>query len=78
MLSISPPEEAIADFVLGFPRTIVTWKLDHIGNNKTRVELVHSAFIGAADEMYGEHKEGSYYYLDKLAIHCNFKMQAIR
>lgn len=64
--------------IAGFPRTIVTWQLDHIGNNKTRVELVHSGFIGAADEMYDEHKEGWYNYLDKLVIHCNFKMQAIR
>ena len=26
--------------VAGFPRTIVTWQLEHIGNNKTRIELV--------------------------------------
>ncbi|HZD36049.1 MAG TPA: SRPBCC domain-containing protein [Nitrososphaeraceae archaeon] len=62
----------------GFPRTIVTWQLEDIGNNKTRVELVHSGFAGAKNEMYNEHKEGWYYFLDKLVVHCNFKSQKMR
>jgi uncharacterized protein YndB with AHSA1/START domain len=64
--------------ITGFPRTKVTWRLEHIGNNKTRVELVHSGFIGAENEMYDEHKEEWYYYLDRLVVHCNSKIQAKR
>jgi uncharacterized protein YndB with AHSA1/START domain len=64
--------------IAGFPRTIVTWQLDHIEHNKTRVELIHSGFVGSEHEMYDEHKEGWYYFLNKLVMYCNFKMQAVR
>lgn len=57
----------------GFPRTVVTWQLEDIGNNKTKVELVHSGFTGAENEMYNEHKEGWDYFLNKLVVHCSFK-----
>jgi uncharacterized protein YndB with AHSA1/START domain len=64
--------------IAGFPRTIVTWQLEQFGNDKTRVELVHSGFIGTEHEIYDEHKEGWNYFLGKLVVHCNIKMQAIR
>ena len=64
--------------IIGFPRTKVIWRLEHIGNNRTRVELVHSGFIGAENEMYDEHKEGWYYYLDRLVVNCNSKIQTKR
>lgn len=54
----------------GFPRTIVTWRLEDIGNNKTRVDLVHSGFLGGENEMYDEHKEGWNYFLEKLTVYC--------
>jgi uncharacterized protein YndB with AHSA1/START domain len=57
--------------ISGFPQTIVTWQLQQIGKNKTRVELVHSGFIGAENEMYDEHRKGWNYYLNRLVVHCN-------
>ena len=64
--------------IAGFPQTIVTWQLEQIGNDKTKVELVHSGFIGAENEMYDEHWEGWNYYLDRLVVHCNPKKEAKR
>lgn len=64
--------------IAGFPQTIVTWQLEQIGNDKTKVELVHSGFIGAENEMYDEHREGWTYYLDRLIEHFNSKLEAKR
>lgn len=64
--------------IVGFPQTIVTWQLEQIGNDKTKVELVHSGFVGAEDEMYDEHREGWNYYLDRLIEHFNSKLEAKR
>lgn len=33
--------------IQGFPRTLVTGHLKDIGNNRTRVDLIHSGFVGA-------------------------------
>jgi uncharacterized protein YndB with AHSA1/START domain len=64
--------------IAGFPQTIVTWQLEQIGNDKTKVELVHSGFMGAENEMYDEHRKGWNYYLDRLVVHFNPKKVAKR
>ena len=51
-----------------FPRTTVTWTLEEIGKNKTRVELVHSGFTGKPHEMYKEHSSGWDYFSDRLVV----------
>jgi uncharacterized protein YndB with AHSA1/START domain len=53
-----------------FPRTIVTWTLEEIGKNKTRVTLIHSGFTGAPYEMFKEHHLGWDYFTAKLITHC--------
>lgn len=53
----------------GFPRTTVTWHLKDIGNNRTRVDLVHSGFVGTKNEMYDNHKEGWKHFLNNLVLH---------
>jgi uncharacterized protein YndB with AHSA1/START domain len=53
-----------------FPETTVTWELEEIDANKTRVELVHSGFTGKEERKSSstEHDKGSYF-LDQLAKH---------
>ena len=51
-----------------FPRTVVTWELEKIDNNKTRLELLHSGF--KADKMVKEHDEGWTYFLGRLEKYC--------
>ena len=57
-------EPNIADF----PRTVVTWELEKIDNNKTRLELLHSGF--KADKMVKENDEGWTYFLGRLEKYC--------
>jgi len=52
--------------ISNFPRTVVTWTLKKIGNDKTRLELVHSGFTGKPHEMYEEHNSGWDYFTDRL------------
>ncbi|QLH08751.1 SRPBCC family protein [Candidatus Nitrosotenuis sp. DW1] len=56
-----------------FPRTIVTWNLEKIGQNKTRVTLTHSGFIGKPHELYKEHSYGWNYFTNRLIEYCNKK-----
>jgi uncharacterized protein YndB with AHSA1/START domain len=55
-----------------FPETTVTWELEEIDANKTRVELVHSGFTGKEERKLSstEHDKGWSYFLDRLAKHC--------
>jgi len=55
-----------------FPETTVTWDLEEIGANKTRVELVHSGFTGKEEGKlsFTEHDKGWSYSLDQLAKYC--------
>jgi uncharacterized protein YndB with AHSA1/START domain len=55
-----------------FPETTVTWELEEIEANKTRVELVHSGFTGKEEGKlsFTEHDKGWSYFLDRLAKHC--------
>jgi len=44
-----------------FPRTVVTWELEEIENNKTRVKLLHTGF--ESGKLF-RHDEGWSYFLD--------------
>ena len=54
-----------------FPRTIVTWELQKIEDNKTRLNLIHSGFKAAKmPKAREEHDEGWTYFLSELAKYC--------
>lgn len=57
----------------GFPRTVVTWKLERFDENKTRLELVHSGFAIEEQETYDEHNKGWSYFTNKLVEYCASK-----
>ena len=59
-----------------FPETTVTWELQEIGANKTRVELVHSGFTGKEEGKlsFREHDQGWSYFLGRLEKYCQKKM----
>ena len=57
-------EPNIADF----PRTVVTWELEKIEKNKTRLYLWHTGF--RADEMAKKYDEGWSHFLSELAEYC--------
>jgi uncharacterized protein YndB with AHSA1/START domain len=54
-----------------FPRTVVTWELQKIENNKTRLNLIHTGFNEAKmPKAREEHDEGWTYFLGELAKYC--------
>ena len=52
----------------GFPETVVTWELEEIDHDRTKVELVHSGFTGKEGGKLSskEHDQGWSYFLGKL------------
>ena len=58
-----------------FPETVVTWELEEIGKNKTRLTLTHSGFTGKEEDMKSakEHDQGWSYFLGELASYCKKK-----
>ena len=50
-----------------FPRTVVTWELEEITDNKTRVKLLHTGF--EPGRLF-KHDEGWSYYLNRLQSYC--------
>lgn len=52
--------------------TLVTWDLEPISINKTRLTLTHTGFTGKEPDMMGikEHTMGWTFYLDKLVSYC--------
>lgn len=48
-----------------FPETVVTWELDEISKNKTRLTLTHTGFT-STDQVKG-HSEGWSFFLNELA-----------
>ncbi len=50
-----------------FPRTLVTWELEEIADNKTRVKLLHSGF--ETGKLF-KHDEGWSYFLNRLQSYC--------
>jgi uncharacterized protein YndB with AHSA1/START domain len=51
-----------------FPKTIVTWDLERIDNDKTRLRLLHTGF--SPDEIARKHNEGWSYFLSELTKYC--------
>ncbi|MGI0062466.1 MAG: SRPBCC family protein, partial [Nitrosotalea sp.] len=58
-----------------FPETIVTWELEQIGENKTRLTLTHSGFTGKEEGKLGlkGHDEGWSFFLNELSSYCKKK-----
>ncbi|NHH98716.1 hypothetical protein DYY66_1618 [Candidatus Nitrosotalea sp. FS] len=52
-----------------FPETIVTWELEQMGPNKTRLKLTHSGFTGKepSNKSFQDHNEGWSMHLNLLA-----------
>ncbi|MGH9977347.1 MAG: SRPBCC family protein, partial [Nitrososphaeraceae archaeon] len=63
-LSYSWHEPNIPDF----PNTVVTWELERIENNKTRLNLLHTGF--KSDETAKKHNEGWSHFLTGLKKYC--------
>lgn len=63
----------IPDGIPRFPKTLVTWNLEKIGQNKTRVTMIHSGFIGEPHELYKEHSHGWDYFTNRLIEYCKKK-----
>ena len=55
-----------------FPETVVTWELEQINSNKTRLKLTHAGFTGKEKENFSieSHNQGWSEALDKLAKYC--------
>ena len=51
-----------------FPETIVTWELEEIDPNKTKLEVIHSGFSGKEQGKlsFKEHDQGWSYFLSRL------------
>jgi len=58
-----------------FPETTVTWELEKIDANKTRVVLTHSGFTGreGGKLSFTEHDNGWTYFLGRLEKYCKGK-----
>ncbi|MFZ0328805.1 MAG: SRPBCC domain-containing protein [Nitrososphaeraceae archaeon] len=52
-----------------FPKTVVTWELEKIDENKTKLKLIHTGFK-AGEKMFKEHNEGWTYFLGRLENYC--------
>jgi uncharacterized protein YndB with AHSA1/START domain len=46
--------------------TIVTWKLDQLDKDKTKLTLIHSGFTNADKLQYDEHNDGWDWYINRL------------
>lgn len=58
--------------MLGFPETIVTWELEQLNKNKTRVTLTHTGFTGKEEGPASakEHDHGWSFFLGELVSYC--------
>jgi uncharacterized protein YndB with AHSA1/START domain len=52
----------------GFPNTVVTWELEKMEDNKTRLKLFHTGF--KPDETAKKHNEGWSHFLSQLIKYC--------
>ena len=59
----------------GFPETVVTWELEKVSENKTRLTLIHSGFTGKEEgpASVNEHNEGWSFFLNELVSYCKNK-----
>ena len=51
-----------------FPRTVVTWELEKIDNDKTNLKLLHTGF--KPDEKVKQYDEGWSHFLNELIKYC--------
>ncbi len=51
-----------------FPETIVTWELEEISKNKTRLTLTHVGFT--SKDQIKDHFEGWSFFLNELVSYC--------
>ena len=58
-----------------FPETVVTWELEQLGKNKTRLTLTHTGFTGKEEGITSakEHDQGWSYFLGELVSYCKKK-----
>ncbi len=59
----------------GFPETRVSWELEELNKNKTRVGLAHSGFTGKEEGPASaeEHDKGWSFFLNELVSYCKKK-----
>lgn len=64
--------------VPGFPDTTVSWELDEVEPNTTRVKLTHSGFTGKEKGLtsFESHDKGWDVELSKLAKYCRGKLNS--
>ncbi|TLX85261.1 MAG: SRPBCC domain-containing protein [Thaumarchaeota archaeon] len=55
------------------PDTLVTWNLEEIGKNKTRVNLVHTGFTEKMANMFKEVTAGWNHFAGRLVEYCKRK-----
>ena len=55
-----------------FPETVVTWELEQVSQDKTRVTLTHSGFTGKEEgpASIEEHNKGWSFFLNELISYC--------
>ena len=51
-----------------FPRTVVTWELEKIDNDKTNLKLLHTGF--KVEEQAKQYDEGWSHFLNELIKYC--------
>jgi len=67
--SFIPDEEYRPDGVRPKP-TVVTWSLEEVGNNRTKVTLVHSGFTKEMDKHFKDVTAGWSYFTARLVEYC--------
>lgn len=67
-----PDEDYKPDGVRPKP-TVVTWSLEEVGKNRTRVTLVHSGFAKGMEKHFQDVASGWTYFTARLAEYCKKK-----
>lgn len=64
-----------AEGVRDFPETVVTWKLESLSDNRTRVTLTHSGFTGKepSSVSFEGHNQGWSFFIEELVKYCEKK-----
>jgi len=68
------PEDTYMPDGIRPPPTIVTWNLEEIGKNKTRVTLIHSGFTKEMEKQFKETTDGWNYFTGRLVEYCKNKV----
>ncbi|MGI0026317.1 MAG: SRPBCC family protein [Nitrosopumilaceae archaeon] len=69
------PDETYKPDGIRPPPTIVTWNVEEIGKNKTRVTLVHSGFTKEMEKHFKETTAGWNYFASRLVEYCKKKQE---